>query len=124
MLHLPGPAPRRGKRQRPKEGGEANAPQGLDQLSSVPGGRGGSLDRKSALLHALLQQTKADVHQSKSGTRVSRKGTPLLPEVEKISGDEYFLLLFYEHVSYRPRAHVDLSGWGSELRTEVSRQPL
>jgi hypothetical protein len=76
--------------------------------------------KKQQELHALLKQTKDDLEHLK-------KGMPLVvsdDHVEKeepfeVGGDEHFLLLFYEHVSYTPRAHVDLTSWGIELTPKV-----
>ena len=80
-----------------------------------------SADEKKQTLHALLEQTKADLARSRNGQTLTRPESPL-PEEEtiKVLGDEYFLLLFYEHVSYKPREVVDLSGWGPDITPAVS----
>lgn len=90
------------------------------------GGGGGKKIKSPALkkqheLHALLKQTKDDLDHLK-------KGIPLVvPDIQeakeepfKVAGNEHFLLLFFEHISFTPRVHVNLSGWGVELTPQVN----
>jgi hypothetical protein len=91
---------RGGKRQRPK--------------------RRAASEEKKHTLHVLLEQTKADLERSRTGLTLTRPESPQPEEkILQVLGDEYFLLLFYEHVSYQPRQFVDLSGWGPDLTPEV-----
>jgi len=72
------------------------------------------------VLHSLLQQTKADIERARTGMPPPRLEEPMEREYIRVAGNEYFLLVFYHHVSYTPRAYVNLSNWGTELTTEVT----
>lgn len=84
-----------------------------------------SLQEKKEVLLSLLAQARTDI-DTRNG-RISpppRMHNATIKDFFRVKPDEYFLLMFYEPVSYRLRRLVDLSDWGPELTPEVSVERL
>lgn len=76
--------------------------------------------KKQHELHTLLKQTKDDLEHLKKGIPLEVPDMNIVKDESfEVAGDEHFLLLFFEHVSFIPRAFVDLTRWGVELIPKV-----